>query len=62
MWTIFFGVLLCAVLLILLSAAFVALFLRDPRRRHDGYRVLALSITCVTCVAGLLAVGLRIHG
>jgi hypothetical protein len=43
-----------AVLLILVTAAFVALVVRDPQHRADGYKVLKLTLGAVTGTAGVL--------
>lgn len=62
MWALLLGVWSCAILLVILCAAFVALFVSDARRRRDGYRVLALSTTLVGSVSGLVAFLVRMYG
>lgn len=60
-WTWLLGLFAGVAILIIICAAFVALFVRDENQRHDGYRVLALVFGAVTGSAGLAALLLKLH-
>jgi hypothetical protein len=61
MWPWLLGGFASAITIILVCAAYVALFVPDPERRHDGYRVLALVLSASAGSTGLLALVLRLH-
>ena len=61
MWTWLLGLFACAVMLIIVCAAYVALFVKDEKQRRDGYRVLALVFGAVTGGTGLVALLLKLH-
>lgn len=61
MWAWLLALFMGAVIVIILCAAYVALFVANERQRRDGYRVLALVFGAVTGGTGLAALLLKLH-
>jgi hypothetical protein len=61
MWPWLVGGFAAAIMIIIVCAAYVALFVLDSERRRDGYRVLALVLSATSGSTGLLALALGLH-
>ncbi|HEV3361999.1 MAG TPA: hypothetical protein VG247_34745 [Pseudonocardiaceae bacterium] len=61
MWTWLLSGYAVLFLLVTGAAAGVALFVRDPVHRADGFRVLKLTLGASTGSAGLAALAVKLH-
>ncbi|AHH98582.1 hypothetical protein [Kutzneria albida] len=61
MWAFLFGGTAALLTLLIGFSGFVAVWVADPRKRADAYRVLKLVLTAVTGAGGVTAVIVRLH-